>query len=254
MKTALIGYTGFVGHNILRQMTKKIDLYNESNIENIYGKVYDLVVCAAPGGSRIVANKFPGEDRVSVYALGTHLNLVMKIKKLVLISTVEVYPMKNGIDEHTKIDPSKLDDYGRNRRILEELVLNEFKESLVIRLPILFGEKLKKNFIYDLIHNERVEYINPDNELPIYNLEYLWNDILTSLDHDLQIVNLVSEPMNVGEVAKEVFDIDLPKNKTLPLRKYNIWSRHASLWGSGIYMERKEDVLYDLKNFVEDYK
>jgi nucleoside-diphosphate-sugar epimerase len=252
-KTALIGHTGFVGHNIFLQQDDAIHLYNTSNIHEMYGKEYELIIIAAPGGSRIFANKFPGEDRIGIGALATHLNLVKGIKKVVLISTVEVYSMKNGIDEHAKIDPTQLDDYGRNRHTLEEIMLKEF-DSTIIRLPILFGENLKKNFIYDLIHNERIEYINPNNELPLYNLEYLWNDILTALDNDLRLVNLVSEPINVGELAKEIFDIELPENKKLPLRKYDIWSRHANLWGSEPYIESKENVLYDLKKFVENYK
>jgi len=248
-KTALIGYTGFVGHNIFLQQNDVIHLYNTSNIHEIYGKEYELIIIAAPGGSRIVANKFPGEDRIGIAALVTHLNLVKGIKKVVLISTVEVYSCKNGIDEDVKIEESQLDDYGRNRRALEKMVITEFENSSIIRLPILFGEKLKKNFIYDLIYNERTEYINPDNELPIYNLDCLWPDILTCINCNLSILNLVSEPVSVGKLAKEIFDIELPKNESLPLRKYDIRSKHAHIWGRKHYMESSKEMIHDLKKF-----
>jgi len=255
-KTALIGHTGFVGHNIFLQQNDAIHLYNTSNIHEIYGKEYELVIIAAPGGSRIVANKFPGEDRVGIGALLSHLNLVQGVKKVVLVSTVEVYSNKVRIDEDSNIHPSILDDYGKNRLFLENLISIQYSNPLILRLPILFGEGLKKNFIYDLIHNERVEDINPDNELPIYNLKYLWDDILTCLEHELDIVNLVSEPIKVGEIAKEIFDVDLPKNDLLPSRKYDIRSKYADFWGSwsDFYMENKDDVFNDLDKFVRDYK
>ena len=43
-----------------------------------------------------------------------------------------------------------LHPYGRNRLELEDLVRKEF-DTLVVRLPALFGKGLKKNFIYDAI-------------------------------------------------------------------------------------------------------
>jgi len=250
MKVSLIG-TGFVGYNIFHQADEGIDLYNTSNIAGLYGKEYDLVIVAAPGGSKFVANKFPDEDRFGVGAIVTYLNSAKGIKKVVLISTIEVYSDKNKIDESGEIDESQLDDYGRSRRLLEKTIIEEYGNPLIIRLPILFGENLKKNFIYDLIHNERLEYINPDDELPVYNLEYLWNDILTCLDCEIDVVNMVSEPTKIDEITKEIFNIELSKNESLPLRKYDIRSKHAHLWGPEHYMESKKEMMYDLLKFVE---
>ena len=42
---ALIGYTGFVGGNILRQKPFKY-LYNTKNIEDIKQKKFNLIVCS----------------------------------------------------------------------------------------------------------------------------------------------------------------------------------------------------------------
>ena len=46
MKTALIGYTGFVGSNIAAAQDFT-DCYNTRNISDIRGRSYDLVVSAA---------------------------------------------------------------------------------------------------------------------------------------------------------------------------------------------------------------
>ena len=49
MQSALLGHTGFVGGTLLRQH-RFDDLYNSSNIEQLAGKSYDLVACAAAPG------------------------------------------------------------------------------------------------------------------------------------------------------------------------------------------------------------
>ena len=45
VNNALIGYTGFVGMNILQQKPFMF-LYNSKNIEEIKGKEFDLIVCS----------------------------------------------------------------------------------------------------------------------------------------------------------------------------------------------------------------
>ena len=64
MNSALIGYTGFVGGNLLRQFAFT-DLYNSTNIETIAGRAYDLIVCAGAPGVMWKANKEPALDEQS---------------------------------------------------------------------------------------------------------------------------------------------------------------------------------------------
>jgi hypothetical protein len=45
MAKALIGYTGFVGTTLMKQ-TQFDDFYRSTNISDIKGKKFDLVVCA----------------------------------------------------------------------------------------------------------------------------------------------------------------------------------------------------------------
>ena len=51
MKIALIGYTGFVGSNLLSQYDFT-DRYNSKNIQDIHGKDYDLCLCAGVRADR----------------------------------------------------------------------------------------------------------------------------------------------------------------------------------------------------------
>src|SRR5947209_18546431 len=102
MTRALIGYTGLVGGTLLRQ-TRFDDLYNRGNIESIAGRSYDLLVCAGAPAQKWLANREPGPDRANLERLMTALATV-KARQVVLISTVDVWPIPVDVDEGSRID------------------------------------------------------------------------------------------------------------------------------------------------------
>lgn len=150
MKTALVGYTGFVGSNIEESynFTAK---FNSKNIDNIAFSEYDLVVYAGVTGTKYLANLYPEKDRKHIEDTISNIKKI-KTKKLVLISTVDVYPYPVGYDELYDINSNKQNTYGNNRLYLEKCVKENIKDYSIIRIPALYGKNLKKNFIYDLIN------------------------------------------------------------------------------------------------------
>ena len=150
MKIALIGYTGFVGSNLLSQYDFT-DHYNSKNIQDIHGKDYDLCLCAGVRAPKWIANEQPIKDLNDIQDLMYHLSQA-DIKTMVLISTVDVYPDREDVDENTMIDDSRLVPYGFNRRLLEKWVEQTYPEHLIVRLPGLLGQGIKKNFIRDILY------------------------------------------------------------------------------------------------------
>ncbi|MBS5316737.1 MAG: NAD(P)-dependent oxidoreductase [Clostridiales bacterium] len=146
---ALIGYTGFVGTNLMDKGYNH--LYNSKNIYQIAGNKYDTIVCAGIRAEKFLANKYPEQDLEAIQQLIDILKQV-ECKKFVLISTIDIYKNPIGVDETTPIELKNLHPYGRNRYYMEEFVRNHYKDYLIVRLPALFGKGLKKNFIYDMIH------------------------------------------------------------------------------------------------------
>ena len=69
----------------------------------------------------------------------------------VLISTVAVYDQTVGVDEDHAIEAQNLSAYGKNRLELERQLEAYTPNRLIVRLPAIYGENLKKNFIYDYI-------------------------------------------------------------------------------------------------------
>ncbi len=146
----LIGHTGFVGSALLRQ-TQFAARYNSANIAEIAGQAFGTLVCAAAPGSMIEANRAPDRDAAQIDALIAHL-ATARADRFVLISSIAVLAdFAGGDDEGTEAFQQEL-AYGRHRRTLESFVENHFPGSLIIRLPALFGQALRKNFLFDLLN------------------------------------------------------------------------------------------------------
>lgn len=150
MKTAIVGYTGFVGSNICA--TTKFDAYyNSKNIEEAFGTEPDLLVYSGVRAEMYLANKFAEKDLEIIENAIENIKRINP-KRVVLISSIAVYNQTFDVDENTVINKENSTAYGRNRRILEEWVEQNYADSLVVRLPGIYGINLKKNFLYDMIN------------------------------------------------------------------------------------------------------
>ena len=249
---ALIGYSGFVGSNILSQHRFE-NLYDIKNIEDIKGEEFNLVICAAAPGIKWLANKKPEEDYNSIKRLMDHVKKVYT-KKFVLISTIDVYPIVDKVNEDTQINKDKLLPYGKHRRILEEFIETYFN-SLIIRLPGLFGKGLKGSVIYDFLNNN-YSFIPKDGIMQFYYLNNIWNDISIALRNNLNILNISTEPISITELETKVFNISLTENMTTTKKPYyDMHSKYGTLWGQTTsYLYSKQSVLEELKSFVQQHK
>ncbi len=146
----LIGYTGFVGSNLEKQ--HRFDkVFNSKNIRESIGSNPDLCIYAGVRAEKFLANKEPENDKKNIDITIDNIKNINP-KCLVLISTIDVYKKPNGVDEKTDIETTNLHPYGLNRLYLEKWVANNIEKHHIIRLPGLFGQNIKKNFIYDLIN------------------------------------------------------------------------------------------------------
>lgn len=149
---ALVGYTGFVGSNIYAAAGDKIDaVYNSKNIENAFGTNPDLLIYAGLRAEKYLANNAPEKDMELIVQAEDNISKINP-KRLVLISTIDVFKVPKDVDENSKIDTENLHAYGYNRYQLELWAREKYPDSLIIRLPGLFGKNIKKNFIYDFIN------------------------------------------------------------------------------------------------------
>jgi nucleoside-diphosphate-sugar epimerase len=247
--TALIGYTGFVGSNLARQ--RPFDQqFNSRNIDEIAGRSFDLVVVAGARAEKWKANAEPERDLDNIENLIRAISSV-NTRKLVLISTVDVFRDPVGVNEDSPTPLDGLHAYGRHRRRLEQLVAARF-DAHIVRLPGLYGPGLKKNVIYDFLNNNDVQKIDSRGVFQFYDLDRLWADIVTAVDNELPLVHLPTEPVSVAEVARAAFGIDFTNEVAASPARYDVRTQYAHLFGGeGVYIEDKPRELAGIAAFAE---
>jgi dTDP-4-dehydrorhamnose reductase len=248
--TGLIGYTGFVGSNLCR-LSSFDAVYNTQNIAEIQGQTFDLLVCAAPQAKKWWANQNPEADLELIQQLIEHLKQT-HVDRLVLISSIDVFPRITDVDETFDCASQENHAYGRNRLFLEQFVTAQFPTVNILRLPGLFGPGLRKNVIFDLLTNNEVHKINPQSQFQWYDVTRLWADIQTTIQQDLPLVMLATEPLATGEIQTSYFpEIKMAEPTGGATVYYDVHTCHAERFGgSGRYRLSKAQVLADLGRYI----
>ena len=248
MADALVGSTGFVGSNLLRQHDFR-DCYHSRNIEEIAERSYDLIVCSGMPAAKWIANGEPEADRANMLRLLENLRRA-RAERFVLISTIDVYPDPAGVDEDSPIRhfrPPRLRDPPLPARAGPE----HFESLLILRLPALFGDGLKKNAVYDLLHDNQVEKIDRDAVFQWYDVGDLWADAERCLGLGLPLVNVATEPASMAEVARSAFGLEFDNRPETPPARHDFRTKHdAALGGAGGYLQDRATVLEKLAAYV----
>jgi sugar phosphate isomerase/epimerase len=250
MTTAIVGYSGFVGSNLL-QFYNFDYFYNSSNFhEAINGEFDTLFFCGVPA-VKWYANKNPDEDFDVLYKIRSILETIT-VKKIILISTIDVYEYVNSEEtEDYDCDFINNHTYGRNRYLFESFIQKKFDNYYIIRLPALFGKGLKKNVIYDLINGNQVGNIEKNTKFQWYDLNWLKNDIDIAIDNNIRICNLFTEPLETLEILN-LFNYPLDIYKTQSNMTYNLKTKHSNLFNSNIngYIRDKNTVLNSIQEYL----
>ena len=247
---ALVGHTGFVGSNLLEAGGYDAT-FNSKNFRELAGRSFDEVVCAGVSAAKWIANREPEADRAAIQALTAAL-AEARIGRFVLISTIDVYPDPSlPEDESADLSGRDAHAYGKHRRELEEWVRDRYRDRLIARLPALYGRGLKKNAIYDLLHDNQVSSINPAGVFQWYGVSRLARDLSTAAAARLDLVNLFTAPLAMSEII----DAHFPGAAVGPARQpapiYRLRTRHASAFGmEGPYIESAEQVRRGVASYV----
>ena len=249
MKTALIGYTGFVGATLDASISPS-HRYRSTNIDDIRGQSFDHVICAGVQAMKWWANQHPAEDLAGIEKLLGALEEV-RAERFTLISSIDVYPVPRDVNEASAIHKEKHHAYGLNRLHVEEWVSSKFPNVAILRLPGLFGPGLKKNVIFDMIHDNGLEKIHPDGVFQYYDTRRLGGDIEQVWKSEIGLLNVSSEPVGTSEIRDRYFSDKQLGGDGPPPPSYDMRSIHAALWGGEDgYLYSKEQVLGQLGDWL----
>jgi hypothetical protein len=250
MNNALIGFTGFVGSTLLKQ-TPFESLYRSTNIGEIEGKSFDMVVCAGAPAQKWIANREPEADREKIKGLIVHLTS-MVCKTFVLISTVDVFKNPLGVDESTNIEEAGLHAYGLHRHLLEKFVKSHFSRHLIVRLPGLVGPGLRKNVIFDFLNDNNLHLIDSCGVFQFYPMVNLWYDIQMALDSGLNLVHLTAEPISVEDISEQGFGKPFQQAQASSPAVYDMRTRHAQMFGaSGQYQYSHRETIQAVRAYAQ---
>lgn len=251
LKKGLIGFTGFVGGTLLKQ-TGFDSSFNTSNISQIADYSFDKIYCAGISAEKWLANKDPDSDLKKIQSLIKNLERV-KCNKFILISTVDVFTNPNQVYEDTEIKKDGLQPYGLHRRYFEEFIENHFKDYLIVRLPGLIGEGLKKNIIFDFLNTNNLESIDSRGIFQHYPMINLWSDIEIADKSSLKILHLTSEPITVEEIAQLCFEKYFINEVSPNPVRYDLRTKYASLYGKKIhYQYSREKILQAISYYAKN--
>lgn len=247
----LVGYTGLVGSNLAAQRDFDIQV-NSRDSDRLRGGSFGHVVFSAARAEKWRANASPDVDAAHVDELIGLLGSFSS-ERITLISTIDVYELPYGVDESSRIETAGLHAYGANRYRLERAVADLHRRALIVRLPALFGPGLKKNVVFDLLHENRVDLIHPDSEFQYYDLGRLGDDIDKLWSAGVDVANLVTEPVATRAVVEQAFHRSpLASGDGTKVVRYDVRTRYASVFDEGgAYIESQRSVLDRMERFIE---
>lgn len=250
MANALIGYSGFVGSTLLRQVAFE-SLYRSTNIGDIAGRSFDKVVCAGAPGQKWIANREPEADRQKIDCLIANLK-TLQCKTFILISTVDVFGSALRVDEDAPAEEAGLHAYGIHRLRLEKFVASHFSNHLIVRLAGLVGPGLRKNVIFDFLNDNNLHAIDSRGVFQFYPMVNLWYDIQIALNAGLRLVHLTAEPISVAEVSTlgfgKLFDQVLDNAPAT----YDMRTRHAQIFGTlGHYQYDGRETIQAIRAYAQ---
>ncbi len=249
-ETALIGHTGFVGSNLLKQ-TSFAQTFNSVNFLDMGNRHFELIVCAGISAAKWLANREPEADRAAIQKLQNVLKTV-KADRFILISTIDVYKNPHSVTEKDIPTTDGHHAYGAHRYEFEQFVHSNFKDVLTLRLPALFGPGLKKNAIYDLMNDNNVSQIDPAGDFQWYPVDRLWTDITAAAKADLELFNITTEPFQTATIVEHFFPRVKLSPKPGPAASYDMWSLYAEQFGGkGHYLMNKESVLQSMASYIQ---
>ena len=215
MKVFILGGKGFIGSAFVRFCEKEeidYDCIDLDNYEAFRGRDCDILINVAGNSKKYLSNERPVEDfRFSLEALLSSF-FDFSFSKYIYLSSIDVYadhedPAFNR--EDSAIDIGKISHYGFHKYLGEKIVEHYLSDWLIIRLGGVLGSGLKKNPVFDLIHDvplrvdEKSEY------------QYLLTDYLAELVFGLIERDKWGEIFNIcGEGTVSLKEISSWLNKT----------------------------------------
>ena len=277
---ALVGYTGFVGSNLYSEGSFDA-VYHSKNIEEAYGTEPDLLVYAGLRAEKYLANYWPQKDKELTAEAERNITNICP-KKLVLISTIDVFKIPREVDEDSIIDTNGLSAYGYNRYQLEEWVKEHYPDTMLKneKLDELAkidphlkdyytrgdngfyklkgitkreGETLKWRF--KRTGFSAINFTDSRSRYQFYNLERLWDHMNIALEIGIRTWHPATEPVSAEELYRYLTGDSFVNHLKGKPADYDFRTKYTDIFGGNDgYLYGKVQVMEEIKRFVEEQR
>ena len=165
----LVGFRGFVGSAIYEKLINKYEVIgiNRNNYSKNKSKDFNIIINSAMPSKRFWAKLNPDKDYEETVLKTKNILKDFNYNKIIHISSISARCQQKTT-------------YGKNKKKSEQLV-SKFKNHLIIRLGPMYGNKLDKGVLIDLI-NDRKVYCNSKSKYSFTNLDFISNWISDNLE------------------------------------------------------------------------
>ena len=192
-RIALIGAEGFVGTSIAKALSskKQTDLVkvNRQNYELIRNEgTYDILINAAMPSKRFWAQQNPAKDFIETTQKTLKLVNDWNWKKIIQISSISARSQLTTV-------------YGRHKAAAEKLV--GYGDNLILRLGPMYGERLNKGVLVDLLE-DRTVFVDKDSRYCFAPVDWIGVWIANNLDLSGVMDLGGNQAIRIGEVAEAI--------------------------------------------------
>jgi len=247
MAISLVGYSGFIGQQLMKDYGKQIgNIYNSKNIHKLPDINHDTLIIAAPSAVKWQANKNPQDDLAKISRLIQAIK-ASTANEVIHISTCDIFDYSEG-NENFELNKTFSDQpYSNHRRLLEDALKG--LNYRILRLPTVYGEGMKKNILFDLItkNYDYLDTVNPHNQLQWINVSLVQQMISFVQTKDIKILNCATQPIT----NQEVFNLFNYKSKNYA-EKADVVYDMKTTYSDSNYLINKKEVLEDMGAFIYD--
>ncbi len=194
----LVGGNGFVGSayaRLFQRLGLEYRIIGRADYEALDGASCDILINANGNSKKFLAENDPLGDFDASVRTVLHCLTRFRYRYYIQLSTGDVYPDQSQpqlTPEGCQIAPAALSRYGLHKYLAEQLVQKYAAQWLIVRMGGFVGPGLKKNAIFDMLHNAQV-WLTPDSEL-----QFIHTDSAAGLVWDLIQNQVTGQIVNLG--------------------------------------------------------
>lgn len=186
----VIGSKGFVGSSIYGHIKLKKVAINRNNYLDLQKKKFDVVINCAMPSKRFWAKQNPKLDFKETVLKTKYFIDNYNYKKFIHISSISARCEKNTI-------------YGKNKRASEFLV-KKIKNYLIVRLGPMFGKRLTKGVLVDMM-NDKTVYVSKNSNYSFTSVDWVGKWIANNLSVKNKTIEIGSKNfIKLGNLAKKI--------------------------------------------------